>query len=405
MLVVHAADLHIDSPLAGLGRLSGLDGGVFRLATRRAFTALIDLCLQRQADVLLLAGDVFDGSWKDWNTGLFFVRELGRLAQSGTRVVMLRGNHDAASIMGRQLTLPDFVHVLPDKEPGSVVFDDVGVAVHGQGYARREVFDNLAAAYPAPLGGLLNIGLLHTAATGAAGGDSHQPYAPCTADQLAGHGYALWALGHVHRRQMLGEEPWIAYPGNLQGRHPRETGAKGCLLWDWDGKALTPGFEALDVARWEHLELDVSGAARLDDVLAQAPAAIERAVDDADGRPLALRITLQGQARAHDALLTGLDLLRAELSALAAAAGEVAIERVRVKTTPPSGKPPGELLAAIEDELRALADEGPAAWQDELQALRTRLQAGLGEDPLSPERVGEALERAAALLRTGLGGA
>src|SRR6266511_4052139 len=97
MKFVHAADLHLDSPLRGLARYEGAPLQAIRGATRRAFENLIDLCLEEGAAFLLLAGDIFDGNWRDYSTGLFFAAQLSRLKATGIPVVLVRGNHDAES--------------------------------------------------------------------------------------------------------------------------------------------------------------------------------------------------------------------------------------------------------------------------------------------------------------------
>jgi DNA repair exonuclease SbcCD nuclease subunit len=175
--VVHAADLHIDSPLRGLGRLEGAPVDDLRLATRRAFVKLIDTCLEEQAALLVLAGDVFDGEWRDFNTGLFFVRELARLRDTGTQVVMVRGNHDAESVLARHIPLPEHVFTFSCDAPESRDYSRLGLAVHGQSYGARSVEDNLADAYPTRRRDLFNIGVLHTNAVASS---EHGNYAPCT---------------------------------------------------------------------------------------------------------------------------------------------------------------------------------------------------------------------------------
>src|SRR5688572_17676287 len=97
MKFVHAADLHIDSPLRGLERYEGAPVDVVRGATRRALENLVDLCVSEGAAFLLLAGDMFDGDWRDYGTGLYFVSQMVRLRQAQIPVYLVRGNHDAAS--------------------------------------------------------------------------------------------------------------------------------------------------------------------------------------------------------------------------------------------------------------------------------------------------------------------
>jgi DNA repair exonuclease SbcCD nuclease subunit len=112
-------------------------------------------------------------------------------------------------------------------KPESVVFESLGVAIHGQGFSTRAVTDNLVAHYPKARTGLFNIGLLHTSLNGREG---HEPYAPCTLDELLSRGYGYWALGHVHKSEIVHQEPWVVFSGNSQGRNVRETGEKGCML-------------------------------------------------------------------------------------------------------------------------------------------------------------------------------
>ena len=201
MKLVHAADIHLDSPMHGLAAYDGAPVEELRLAARRAFAGLVDLCLAERADALTIGGDLYDGDWHDYATGAFFAREAARLAEAEIPVVIVTGNHDAASRITRSLRLPETVHVLPVDAPGTVVLESLGLAVHGQGYATPVVSADLSTAYPAPVSGLINVGLLHTSADGKF---DHAPYAPCRVERLAERGYDFWGLGHVHERALLG---------------------------------------------------------------------------------------------------------------------------------------------------------------------------------------------------------
>lgn len=327
MKLVHAADLHLDSPLLGLERYPGAPVEVIRGATRRAMEGLVELCLAEGAALLLVAGDVYDGDWKDYSTGLFFVAQLNRLRESGTRVVIVRGNHDAASQITRHLRLPDHVVELEHARPTTRVFDDLGVAVHGQSFRDRSVKSNLASAYPDPIRGALNVGVLHTSVTGRPG---HDDYAPCTLDTLVGKGYDYFALGHVHRREVLSEAPWVVFPGNLQGRHVKESGPKGATLVSVDaGRITAVEPRALDVVRWSVCEVDARDASSPDDALDLARAAIAAQVESADGRTVAARVVVTGATRAHAALVSGAERWEAELRAAATEfADDIFLERV-----------------------------------------------------------------------------
>ncbi|HEX6862914.1 MAG TPA: DNA repair exonuclease, partial [Thermoanaerobaculia bacterium] len=187
---LHAADVHLDSPLKGLERYEGAPADEIRGATRRAFDNLVDLAIEEEAAFLLLAGDLYDGDWKDYNTGLFFVSRMRRLEEAGIPVFLISGNHDAASQITRVLRPPGNVKVLATKRPETILLDGLEVAIHGQGFASQSVSEDLAAAYPDAVPQLFNVGLLHTSLDGRPG---HASYAPCTLPGLRSKGYQYWA--------------------------------------------------------------------------------------------------------------------------------------------------------------------------------------------------------------------
>jgi DNA repair exonuclease SbcCD nuclease subunit len=272
-----------------------------RGATRRALENLVALCIDEQASLLLIAGDLYDGSWRDYSTGLFFARQMSKLRHAGVQVAFVRGNHDAASAITDHLKLPDNVRELSTRAPETVVYDKLGIAVHGQGFARRAVSEDLAKSYPEALNGHLNVGLLHTCATGREG---HEPYAPCSIETMAEKRYDYWALGHVHSHEILSRAPWVVFPGNLQGRHARETGPKGVVLIEVQEQSIRDvSFRAVDALRWARLEVELGDAHSGHDAVELARSVLDDAVANADGRPLAVRLRLHGASAAHAALV------------------------------------------------------------------------------------------------------
>jgi exonuclease SbcD len=309
--VVHAADLHLDSPLVGLSRYEGAPVAEVRGATRRALENLVSLCLEEDAKLLLLAGDLYDGDWRDYATGLFFAAQMARLRECGTRVVWIRGNHDAQSKITRHLSLGEHCHELSAKKPETFQLEELGVAVHGQGFFTPAVQDDLSASYPEPVRGALNIGLLHTALSGRPG---HAPYAPCDVRSLSARGYDYWALGHVHQREVVAEDPFIVFPGNLQGRHVRETGAKGAtLIHVDDGRIARLEARALDVVRFDQLRVDVSSAEGQDDVARAVKEAVRAGLAMAEGRLYAVRVHVFGATRAHSEIVRDMERARAQI--------------------------------------------------------------------------------------------
>lgn len=340
MRFIHCADIHIDSPLRGLELYDGVPAEEMRLATRRAFANVVDLAIDREADFVLIAGDIFDGDWPDFNTGLYFAAQLRRLAEADIRVFLTYGNHDAVSKLTKAVPLPKNVYSFPANRPATEIIEPLGVAIHGQSFASEAVTANLAAAYPAPVSGMLNIGILHTALSGREG---HQPYAPTTAEQLTDKGYDYWALGHVHTREVVRETPWIVFPGNTQGRHARETGPKGCMVVEAepDTGISSVEFVPTDVARWHHISIDIAGLTSEDALHAAVQEEVGFAQSAAEDRILALRLNLVGRGPLHDVIVSNRESIRAQLFASIgeASAGMAWLEKVRIKVTAPLDLP------------------------------------------------------------------
>src|ERR1035437_9521159 len=142
---LHAADIHLDSPLRGIARYEGMPVDDIRLATRRAFDNLVRLAIDERVRFVLLAGDLYDGDWKDTSTGMFFASRMTRLREAGIPVFLLAGNHDAANRMTKSLRLPQNVSVFAARQPETKLLPEGDVAIHGQGFSNQSVFDNLAA--------------------------------------------------------------------------------------------------------------------------------------------------------------------------------------------------------------------------------------------------------------------
>ncbi|HIJ94609.1 MAG TPA: DNA repair exonuclease [Desulfuromonadales bacterium] len=323
---LHAADIHLDSPLKGLEVYQDAPLEQIRGAARRAFDNLVEMAIDEEVAFVLLAGDLYDGDWKDYNTGIYFVSRMGRLREAGIPVFMVSGNHDAASQITRSLNLPDNVTLFSHKKVETSILDHLGVAIHGQSFSSRAVTDDLTRNYPHALPGLLNIGLLHTSLNGR---PNHEPYAPCTLDALRSKGYQYWALGHVHQREELSKGPWVVFPGNIQGRHIRETGAKGCtLVTVEDGQVVEVVARELDVLRWSQCQLDLGRCEKTESLLEMVRERFELERERADGRPLAIRLILDGATTLHARLHENSAHWHEEFRAVAATLGNVWIEKI-----------------------------------------------------------------------------
>lgn len=330
MRFLHAADLHLDSPLRGLARYDGAPVDRLRTATRAALERLTDRALDEKIDFLLLAGDLYDRDWQDFHTGLFFREQMARLHRAAIPVFIVQGNHDAQGVISRQLSLPPNCHVFSAAAAETRRIDALAVAIHGRSFPDRSVEEDFVPGYPAPLPGYFNIGLLHTSLNGRQG---HDTYAPTSLAALANKGYDYWALGHVHAREVVCEHnPRVVFPGNLQGRHANETGAKGCERVTVENGHINSEAVALDVARWHQLHLNVDGIASVEALHAAFRAAIAPLLAGAGDRLHAVRINLSGATdlSALEARQPG--TLAAELRGAAqdVAEAEIWIEQVRL---------------------------------------------------------------------------
>jgi DNA repair exonuclease SbcCD nuclease subunit len=362
---LHAADLHLDSPLRGL-ESDGAPAELIRDATRRALGKLVDLALDEDVDLLLIAGDIYDGDWPHYGTGRYFGAQMARLTRAGKPVIAIRGNHDAENRMTRSLRLPDGVKVLDHRRPETVELPALGLAVHGQSFATREGAEVDVRAYPRALPGVVNIGLLHTCLDQPG---VHERYAPCARADLEALGYNYWALGHIHAREVVSESPWIVYPGNLQGRHVNETGPKGATLVTIEGDRITPEPRTVDDFRWERIGVDLTGCATEEAVMARVATALEVAWEAAEGRGLGVRLTLRGETGP-----LGRDLKEKAANEAQQISPLIWIESVEVATSTPNValKERADALGALARHIEELAAAPPAGllgdWPAQLLA-------------------------------------
>ena len=412
---LHTADLHIDSPLRGLAVRDEQMMQRVQQATRTALERIIDLALQEKVAFVLIAGDLFDGDWKDMRTGQWAASQFRRLANADIGVYYIRGNHDAVSQIRQKIRWPENVHELSPDSPETHILEDHGVAIHGQGFADRAVTFDLAATYPQNVPGMFNIGLLHTSLTGS---EQHDTYAPTSVEVLKARAYDSGALWHIHLRGVdpLCTDPYVAYSGNPQGRHIREAGAKGCLIGETDGESLQNiTFHPTDTLRWQELLVDVTEETSVDGVIAKAGTAIETAHRQHEGRSSAFRLTFQGATRGHADLS---DLIRRGeiLGELHAAAedvdDEVWLEKIRFTTKPPENtlsEDTHDLWGAIAQQFDQVRQNEEATRQ--LAALAKPVldkvsasHVSLTDEGTLEDRLPQWIEAAQQLLRSRLGG-
>ncbi len=298
--LLHAADLHLDTPFRGLRETRGVSAEVAR-CTLDAFTRIIDLALRESVDGVLLAGDLFDRRDRSLRARLHLGQELDRLHQAGIPSFLVAGNHDPLGPDDSRLALPpssvtfgaSWSEVKVDRPTGSYL-------VQGVSHPQAEVTENLARLFhrsgPQP-----SIGLLHC---NVGGQRAHANYAPCTVADLAQADLDYFALGHVHTMETFPAGRGLAaYPGNPQGRHVNEAGPRGCLLVELDPDGRRPPtarFLATDVVRWHWLKVGLEGQESIEALLADvmAKASVE-AGDVPFVHTHVFRVTLAGRSPLH----------------------------------------------------------------------------------------------------------
>lgn len=384
---VHAADLHLDAPCTGIGRTAPEVAEALRDASLQAWDALVDLALREQAAFVVLAGDVYDGAQAGIRAQLRFLQGLRRLSRAGIPTFVVHGNHDPLEGWSAIREWPPGVTVFGPERVEAVPVERDGrrlATVYGISYARREERRNLAALFHRQEAPGLHVAVLHASVGGHPG---HEPYAPCSPDDLRAAGMDYWALGHVHRRQVvLGGRPWAVYPGNLQGRSPApgESGPKGALVVECDdelGVLGEPRFVPLDRVRFLRVELDAGAAADLPGALAELERALDALQAEHAGRGLVVRARLVGRPAWYaDALRADPgELLRALREQLAGRQPFVWLDALELDLAPPLDRPRlrerGDFAAALLAEADALrADAGALAAL--VQALEAELRAG-----------------------------
>ncbi len=354
-------------------------------ATRRALRQIVDTCLDEEVQALLIAGDLYDRDLQSMKTAAFLGAQMERLNEAAIAVFIIRGNHDAESVITRTLELPPNVHVFGAKG-GTIRLQEHRVAIHGVSYGAPQAPQSLLAKYPAPLAGWYNIGLLHTSLAGAEG---HDTYAPCTVADLANHGYDYWALGHIHKRQVHRQTPHIVMPGMPQGRDIGEEGAKSVTLVTVDEGAVTLEERPSAQVEFHRLSCVLDGVEDWREMLARISATL-RAHGASSSQSAIVRLELRGHTSLAWRVVRDFDLLRAQVGEAAAAIGAIWVEKIVSHLRQPEAETPGPAQEDPRHELRAimqgLASEAASkalarehvSWL--VSQLPPEIRASFGED-------------------------
>jgi exonuclease SbcD len=352
---VHTADIHLDSPLLSLALRDPDAAELISNATRQSFAAIIDLCLSEQVDALLIAGDIYDGSYHSMKTAGFLTSQLRRLSDAGIAVFIIRGNHDAMSRITKQLQLPKNVYVFGARH-GSVPIENKNVVIHGVSFAKPSSSESLLPGFAPPVAGVVNIGMLHTSLTGAEG---HDDYAPCSLSDLVSQGYDYWALGHIHKRKVHAKGPnAVVMPGIPQGRHINEAGLKSVSLVTIDDDGVISIEERqTSLVQFERLPIDVTGVSEWSELAGLAEKALFKAQENIKANSVIFRIELHGQTSLAAKIRRDNDVALEEFRLTAQRAGSIFIESIannvrepELETKSTTSDPVHELRALMQSD-------------------------------------------------------
>ncbi len=357
---IHTADLHLDSPFSTLAGDNSDISSLMRSATFSAFENIISLCIDKKVDFLLIAGDVFDGADRSLRAQVRFLKGLKRLDEAGIHSFVVHGNHDPMDTWSTSLDWPSRAHLFSDHIETFPVMrnNEVLAGIQGISYPERDERRNLTRLFKRT-GPAFHIGLLHANAGSDTG---HEPYAPCSLEDLRNAGMDYWALGHVHTRRLLSENrPCILYSGNSQGRSIVEPGERGCyyVSVDRDG-AIETEFLPTDSVRWHLINLSID---RLDSDQALINTLNQTCSDISargEGRTSIVRIILKGRSplagKLKDANILK-DILEIARDSAALFSPQVWIEKIESRAALPFDIPAlmknndfvGELLRLAEE--------------------------------------------------------
>lgn len=297
---IHSADLHLDSPFRGLTQIPDHIYKSIQHSTFLAYDRIIDYCIEYSVDFLLISGDIFDIEERSIKAEIYFSKGMERLNEQGINVYIIHGNHDPLNTVKTNFKWPKNVYCFSaDKvEEFSFYKENEEVArIYGRSYPSKAFLENIVQDYIVRNTEIFNIGLLHTNVDG---NKEHGSYAPTTLSELKNTDIDYWALGHIHRGEILSDRlPLIVYSGTSQGRNIKETGYKGCLLVEVDNSSIkqTNWLKTSQVL-WEQLTVDISEVKTYDLLINILEERIEEILARKE-LPSIIRVNLIGRTDIH----------------------------------------------------------------------------------------------------------
>jgi exonuclease SbcD len=392
--ILHTADIHLDSPMKSLALRDADLAATVQAATRGAFLRIVEIAISEDVAAVLIAGDLFDGAERSAKTGAFLVSQLDRLAAAGIQVFYIKGNHDAENPVSGDTMWPDNVHLF-DGRGGKAQIGDHDIWVHGVSFSGRYAPESLLPKFGAPVAGAVNIGMLHTSLAGAAG---HDPYAPCSVAELRATGFDYWALGHVHKREVHSDAPWIVMPGIPQGRDIGEPGPKSATMITVADGVL--GIAAVPTSRVEFLavDVDVSGCDDAAEVRTRVRRALEQTADALASQSGLVRVTLRGATDLSWRIVRDPALWHETVADLARGTGVLWLEKLKLDLTEAATTSGGQATEELAGLMAGILEDDAvvAQLQAEVEAMIGTLPTGVKSRMLPDAETARGLTRAVA---------
>lgn len=259
MKFLHIADVHLDSPFLGLSFLPSELFCQIKNAIQLSFEKAVNFAIDNDVDLVLLAGDTFDSIHPTPQSKIFFANQIKRLVDRQIQVVMVLGNHDYSQIDDLLLNESPYFKIIGSNEQIEQVDfmtkSQYKYRVVGFSYQHNHITEDIIAKYPPKSTSIYTIGLAHAGMKQSSVDQNN--YAPFTLNEVKNLNYDYFALGHIHLRQVLSQEPWIVYSGNLQGRHVNEKDAKGFYFGQVDEQSQNTQLQFIDVSPivWQTVDL------------------------------------------------------------------------------------------------------------------------------------------------------
>jgi len=390
--ILHTADVHLDSPLKSLALRDEALRDVVEAATRVAFQTIVETALSERAIALLIAGDLFDGKQRSARTAVFLTEQLDLLREADIKVFYIKGNHDAENQLSGTIDLPDNVHVF-DGRGGKVQLTDE-IWVHGVSFAQRQAPESLLPKIPTPVEGAINIAMLHTSLAGAPG---HDVYAPCSVSELKAMGFDYWALGHIHKRQIHSEAPWIVMPGIPQGRDIGESGPKSVSLLTIDNRNIDVTKIPTSAVEFTSTSLDISAVDNSDGLRDLLRASLKETAAQLKAAAGVLRLNLHGAPEQHWQILRDSEYWREQITSLAQETDGLWIDRINFNLDAPTVKDSAsatDKLAVIIDEIQneqGFANSAESKINEIVDDLPTEVRRNILVDENSAKKLAQKL--------------